>query len=249
MQNTGKIYSRKRFIIGFKNAPNANNLEKRNYEKKRKIIKMVIIINVLLIVLAVIIQKVFCYFEPVFKMRCEEKINSMVVLITNQQSTNIMNKYQYEELYTIEKNMDNDMMIIRSNVVVINNMISELKKNIQIDLDKLESPEISISIGSLSGIYYLSGTGPKISIDMSTAGTVDTKIKSEFISQGVNQTLHRVYVDFECNMRIITPIKNYDEKVTNQVIIAEHIIVGNVPESYYNLEGMENEMDTLNVLD
>ena len=94
----------------------------------------------------------------------------------------------------------------------------------------------------------LSGSGPEIPIEVSITGTVDTDIKSEFIAQGINQTLHRVYVNFECNMKIITPFKNYYKKVNNQVIIAEHIIVGNIPDSYYNLEGMETDMDTLNVL-
>ena len=44
-------------------------------------------------------------------------------------------------------------------------------------------------------------------------------------------------------MKIVTPLKNYTQKVTNQVIIAEHVIVGNIPDNYYNLEGLNRNSD------
>ena len=94
----------------------------------------------------------------------------------------------------------------------------------------------------------MSGFGPEISINVSVVGTVDTNIKSEFIAQGINQTLHRVYVNFDCEMKIVTPVNNFSQKVTNQVIIAEHVIVGNIPNSYYNLDGFENESDTMQII-
>lgn len=160
-----------------------------------------------------------------------------------------MNKYQYEELYTIEKDEAGNIVIIKSNVVPINNMISDLTENIQNRFNQMENTEIKIPIGNLFGIYYFSGVGPAISAKVVISGTLDTEVKSEFISKGINQTLHRIYVNFECYVRIITPIKNFQKKITNQVIIAEHVIVGNIPDSYYNLEGMTGVDDVLNVID
>ena len=76
----------------------------------------------------------------------------------------------------------------------------------------------------------------------------DTEIKSEFISQGINQTLHRVYVNFNCDMAVVTPMKRYNQNVVNQFIIAEHVIVGNIPNAYYNLEGIEKPSNTINLM-
>ena len=237
MGNIGKIYSRKRFIGGF---------YQKNRKKKLRIqIIKVVIITIIIIIL---IQLIFCYFEPVFEAMCEEKVKSLAILITNQQSTIIMNKYQYDDLYNIGKDENGNIVIIKSNVVPINNLISDLTENIQTEFDTIENPEIKIPIGSLTGIYFLAGSGPEISLDVSVTGTVDTEIKSEFVAQGINQTLHRVYVNFDCNMTIVTPLKNYSQKVTNQVIMAEHVIVGNIPNSYYNLEGIESSKDTLNIM-
>ena len=231
------------------NQPNINSLGFKSNDAKKKLRKKIIKLIIIAILIMLIIQLVFYYFEPIFEAMCEEKVKSLATIITNQQSTLVMKKYQYEELYTIEKDSNGNIVIIKSNVVPINNLISELTENIQNEFDKIENPTIDIPLGNLSGIYLLSGSGPEITIEVSITGTVDTEIKSEFIAQGINQTLHRVYVNFECNMKIVTPLKNYNKKVTNQVIIAEHVIVGNIPNSYYNLEGIESDMDTLNVLE
>ena len=116
-----------------------------------------------------------------------------------------------------------------ANVVPINNLISDLTENIQHEFDNIKKEQITVTLGNLSGIYFLSGSGPQMPIDISMGGTVETDIKSEFISQGINQTLHRVYVNFECDMKVVTLLTNYSQKITNQVIIAEHVIVGNIP--------------------
>ena len=160
-----------------------------------------------------------------------------------------MNKYQYYQLYTIEKDESGDIVVVRANVVPINNLISDLTENIQREFDDLNNVKVELPFGSLTGVYFMSGFGPKIPINVSVAGTVDTNIKSEFIAQGINQTLHRVFVDFDCDMKIITPVKNFSQNVKNQVIIAEHVIVGNIPNSYYNFEGLENALDTLNIVE
>ena len=189
------------------------------------------------------------YVDPVFETLCEEKARSIATIISNQESTKTMNKYQYEELYTVEKDSEGNIVIIRSNVVPINNMISDLTEAIQNRFNEIEDTEIEIPVGNIFGIYYFSGVGPSIPARVKMTGTLDTEVKSEFLDKGINQTLHRIYVNFECYVQIITPIKNFKKKITNQVVIAEHIILGNIPDTYYNLEGMSGVDDVLNVIE
>lgn len=70
-------------------------------------------------------------------------------------------------------------------------------------------------------------------------------MKSEFKEQGINQTLHRVYLQVVCEVSVVTPYDSISERITNQVLIAENIIVGKIPNTYYNLEGI----DTNNAID
>jgi len=214
-----------------------------------KLPKKTLKILVVLVVMAVAYIMVLNYIRPVFETLCEQKVKSIATVISNQESTKAMNKYQYEELYTIEKDSAGNIVIIKSNVVPINNMISDLTEAIQNRFNEMEKTEIKIPLGNLIGTYYFSGVGPSIPAKVIVTGTLDTEVKSEFIAKGINQTLHRIYVNFECYATIITPIENFEKKITNQVIIAEHVIVGNIPDSYYNLEGMTGVDDVLNVID
>ena len=234
-----KIYSRKRFIIKPK-----SKTRKVPAKIKSQTTKTIIILCVAIIIYNLIVS----YIEPVFETLCEEKVRAVATIISNQESTKVMNKYQYEELYTIEKDENGNIVLIESNVVPINNMISDLTEGIQNRFSELKETQIDISIGNIFGTYYFSGIKPSIPAKVAMTGTLDTEIKSEFIAKGINQTLHRIYANFECYVQIITPIENFKKKITNQVIIAEHIVVGKIPETYYNLEGMNSSDDTLNMI-
>ena len=237
----GKIYSRRRFIVKpliFK----SKNLKQSKL--KKKIIKFI----TLVFIIGYGFKTTLEYIQPVYETLCNEKAKSVATIITNQQSTIFMNKYQYEELFTVEKDTKGNVTLIKSNVTPINNLISDLTENIQHEFDNIKSEKIEITLGNLTGNYLLSGFGPKIPINVEMTGTVDTEVKSEFISKGINQTLHRVYIVFDCKMSVVTPMKNYSQNIINQFIIAENVIVGNIPDSYYNLEGLEDPLDSLNLM-
>lgn len=87
----------------------------------------------------------------------------------------------------------------------------------------------------------LSGKGPGVPIRISSIGNVETDLRSEFTAQGINQTLHRVYLQVECEISILTPFENITEKIINQVLIAENVIVGKIPNTYYNLNGLDSK--------
>ena len=78
--------------------------------------------------------------------------------------------------------------------------------------------------GSFTGFKLLAGRGPGVKIKISTIGEVETDLRSEFTSQGINQTLHRVYLQVICEVSVLTPFKDISEKITNQVLIAENVI-------------------------
>ena len=91
MGNIGKIYSRKRFVGGFFTG-NKSETGSKNGKKKNKLKIQIIKLAIILIMTIVLIQLIFLYFEPIFETMCEEKVKSLAILITNQQSTIVMNK-------------------------------------------------------------------------------------------------------------------------------------------------------------
>lgn len=130
--------------------------------------------------------------------------------------------------------------MISSNVIAINEIISDIAIKIQEELNKVENSKFKISMGSFTGSRVLSGRGPKMEVKMSTIGNLDTDLRSEFLDAGINQTLHKIYLQVECQVLILTPFDTIEEKIANQVLLLEAVIVGTTPSTYYNFEGETN---------
>ena len=137
--------------------------------------------------------------------------------------------------------------MLESNMKNINIVISDVANRIQKSINNTNEENVNISLGSFTGVSLLSGSGFKVPISISTVGNVKTDVRSEFKSKGINQTLHRLYLQIESEISILTPFNTIQESITNQLILAENIIVGEIPETYYNLEGM-TEGDVMEVM-
>lgn len=138
--------------------------------------------------------------------------------------------------------------MISSDVLTIDKITSDIALLIQNSIEKKGKTKIKISIGSFTGIRLLAGTGPEIPIKVSSAGAIDTDIKSEFISQGINQTLHKIYMEISCNVTILTPFNTITENISNKVLLGENVIIGQIPETYYNFNGIQDSQETLNTI-
>lgn len=112
-----------------------------------------------------------------------------------------------------------------------------------------EEKILKLHFGSFTGIKLLAGRGPGVKIRISSVGEVETDLRSEFVSQGINQTLHRVYLQVKCKVKILTPFYDIEKEITNQVLLVENVIVGRIPETYYNLEGLQGTSDALEMVE
>ncbi len=138
--------------------------------------------------------------------------------------------------------------MINANIFAIDEITSDIAIYIQEALENSETSEVKLSIGSFTGIKILSGTGPNIKIKLSSTGEVATDLRSEFVSQGINQTIHRIYLQIDCTVSILTPFKTIEENISNQVLLAENVIIGQIPSTYYNFEGTDSDQSKLEII-
>ena len=159
-----------------------------------------------------------------------------------------MDGYTYNDLFKIEKDENGNIQMINANIFIIDKITSNVATYIQNSLNNTNNVVIKIPLGSFSGIKMFSGVGPKIKIKISSSGNVSTDLKSEFESRGINQTIHRIYLQIDCKVNILTPIKSLDENISNQILLAENVIIGQIPATYYNFEGLDGKdsLDALN---
>ena len=233
-----KIYSRPRIRLPKIFFSNGGD---KSLKRKQKVAKIFIIMVIAFSTVKIVLDAI----SPIFNALCEDKAKSIATIISNNEATNVMKDHTYDELFTIEKDNDGNITMIKSNVIPINEIISDVAVKIQNLINERGKENIKIAIGSFTGSKLLSGRGPGIPIKISSIGNVETDLRSEFSAQGINQTLHRVYLQVDCEVSILTPYNTISEKVSNQVLLIENVIVGKIPNTYYNLDGI----DSSNVLD
>lgn len=222
-----KIYSRKRINLKFKKI---NKLQK---------IKLIIILILLMLVLFFIF--LINTIIPVFKSNCISKANSIGVRIVNDEVRKVMLEYTYNDLIVAHKDENGKITFLESNIIPVNEIIAKITSNIQSAIDKNETSKVYINMGTVSGISVLKNVGPNFEIELESGGTVKAAIQTEFSSVGINQTMHRVYVDVLATIKVVTPIAVYSKEIDSRVLLAEAIIVGEIPNTYYNLEGVNQD--------
>lgn len=212
-----KIYSRRLF----------------SWKKGKKFNTNIVSVIIVIIIAVVTFLNITKAINPMINDLCIDKAKNIATIISNEEATVIMDQYSYDDLITITRDKENNVKMLQTNTKNINKIISDIPVNIVSKFNEEQNSNISIYLGSITGLKILSAVGPKINIRISHVGNVNTKLVSEFTAQGINQTLHRVYLNLDCEVTILTPYDTIKQKIENQVLIAESVIVGVVPDFYF----------------
>ncbi len=140
---------------------------------------------------------------------------------------------KYDDLFTVVKDSDGDVSMVQANSPEINLISREIANLAQANLDALGSQEISVPAGTFTGLALLMGMGPEVTISVIPIGSALCDFVSYFTSAGINQTLHKIYINVHAVISIVTPIDEPTITVTAEVLVAENLIVGDVPQFYF----------------
>lgn len=134
-----KIYSRPRIRI-----PKII-LKRRKMIKNTKAKKMTTLLVILIIAFStttIILKSVL----PIFDTMCENRAESIATVVSNEQATIVMREHSYDEIYTIEKDNNGNITMIKSNIVSINEIISDVANKIQKEIDNKGKENVKIPL-------------------------------------------------------------------------------------------------------
>lgn len=206
-----------------------------------------IVKTVIAVVLFTVLSR---YFKnnmvPVVISTCEQQVHAIGInAINNAAGIVITEDLSYDDLFSVEKNSNGDITLIQARSTKINRIARELARLTQYNLESSPSSELSIAIGTFTGITLLIGVGPRVEITINPIGVANCDFVSEFVSAGINQTVHKIYIVIEVEIEVALPIDDLDVEVVSEILVCENLIVGKVPETYINL-AKSNE--TLNLV-
>ena len=147
-----------------------------------------------------------------------------------------MGDIAYDRMVSIEKNGDGTVAAVRTNIVEINRLKSEILQRVDSKLNMLSTEELRVPFGSVFLPELFSGEGPSMFIRVLAVRTSDAVFRNSFQSAGINQTLHQIFIDIHVNITILTWSGVQEIAVDSAVLAAETVIVGTVPTTYFGME-------------
>lgn len=229
----GNLYSRKKIKL-----PNFRELTS---------VKAILLIMFATIILSIVLFLKSAY--PVFKASCETAAASKGVTIINEEVNKVMRDYSYNNLISLEKDQNGRITFIKADSVCINDIVTKIVANIQKEFDGIPRISVFINMGSVSGISVLKNVEPKFEVELESAGSINSSIRTTFESIGINQTHHKIYLDIQSRVGILTPFDTFGKDINTEVLLTEAVIVGEVPNTYYNLNGVEEPSETYNFIE
>lgn len=143
--------------------------------------------------------------------------------------------YGFDYFVDLEKDSDGSVTAIKSNMLHINTLSAQILERV------IESTDngiltVKIPLGNLSGINLLLNKGPDIDVEiiMLTSSKVD--FRNEVVSSGINQTKYQLVLEVTINIDILVPWGTESAETVTEVIVADTVIVGKVPDTYLNME-------------
>lgn len=211
-------------------------MRRRWYRKERKIVWLriaaataVLCFTVILAAAVVVKFKV----EPNMEDIAEIKARALISKTVNRAlAEHFKEDDSQDKLFTVRNSSDGSMEMVQANSAAINIFMSELSLNLQESFRTMEKESYSVSLGALMGSKMLSQMGPYVDLYIEPVSVSSMDFKTEFETQGINQTKYKIYIVIECKVKVVAPFSSKNFKTKNTVLVAEAVILGKVPDSY-----------------
>ena len=200
--------------------------------RKNRIVRRVTGILCLLLVLGL---GLLVYFSVTSVMLAvtEETMRARTVTAVNEAvSETLADSMRYDDLVTVERSSTGEILALTANSYEINRIARDTTYLAQKKLQAMGEEGIRIPLGAFTGIEALAGFGPDVTIELIPVAVVTGRFVSGFESAGINQTRHSVYLEVTAEISVVLPGRKTNFSTLSQVLIAESVLLGDVPEVY-----------------
>ncbi|MBQ6937356.1 MAG: sporulation protein YunB [Clostridia bacterium] len=140
----------------------------------------------------------------------------------------------YDKITLISRDNEGRVTSISANSVLINNFANDLDIIIGDKIDNADIIENKVYLFGLIGADWLAGMGPKVPIRFQPISVTHADVSHTFEETGINQTLHTINLKVWVEIEILFPLAYSTMTVESEMPIAQTLIVGTVPNAYFN---------------
>lgn len=159
--------------------------------------------------------------------------NTMTAVVENAVTADLATRQvSYADFVTIQRDGEGAITALTTDMARMNLLRAELTAAILEALEGVDVSDIQVPLGSLFDLEPLWAKGPAIRAKAMTVGTVRAEFDSQLTSAGVNQTLHRIWMEVDVPMTLLLPGGPVETQLHTRLCVAETVIVGKVPDTY-----------------
>ncbi len=178
------------------------------------------------------------YRDVICELARTQVINATSDLINDAVANQIAGgNIQYDRIVYFEKDLNGRITALKTNIGEVNRLKTDTLNIINDEILATDSSELGIPLGSLFFPEFLSGRGPQIPVEILSIRNSDATFESKFTHAGINQTLHQLNMSVLVDVSILVLGRTLTFTVSSEVVVAETIIVGDVPDTFFQTGG------------
>jgi sporulation protein YunB len=148
-----------------------------------------------------------------------------------------MGNIQYDRIVYFEKDLNGRITALKTNMSEVNRLKTNILNLINDEILAMDTSHLGVPLGSLFLPEFLSGKGPGIPVEILAIRNSDASFDSTFRAAGINQTMHQLSMEVLIDVSVLVLGETESFAVSSQVVVAETIIVGDVPDTYLQTGG------------
>ena len=178
------------------------------------------------------------YFRSISTQIAISDASDLISMRINRAIAQIMSEGNYDADYfvTFEKGENGEVSAISCNMARINALSAEILDHV-VGATENYTATVQIPLGNLSGLSLLMGRGPKVPVEIVTLTSSRVEFKNGIVTAGINQTKHQITLCIKVDIDILVPWGSESTQVVTEVLIADTVIVGQVPGTYLDIQG------------
>ena len=202
----------------------------------RKILRFIIILLIVSIIGLLLFR--IKYNNAIRSLAETQVSNATSDLINDAIDRQIENgKIQYDRMVYFEKDLDGRITALKTNMSEVNRLKTDILNLINDEILAMTTDDLGIPLGSLFLPEVFSGRGPVIPVEILSIRNSDASFSSDFTEAGINQTLQKLNMHVSVDVTVLVLGETKSFTISSQVVVAETIIVGDVPDTYFQTGG------------
>lgn len=195
------------------------------------------------IVLIIILLVLFLVFRGKYRFVIDDLAQTQVKNTTSDLTNDAIARQiasgdiRYDRIVFFEKDLDGRITALKTNMSEVNRLKTDILNIINDEILALDTSDIGIPLGSLFLPEIFSGKGPAIPVHILSIRNSDANFVSHFSQAGINQTLHRLNMEVSIDVAVLVLGQTTSFTMTSEVVVAETVIVGDVPQTYLQTGG------------